>query len=310
MGQVVHKFSPKVINQMKSFYKNNLENAPSGAIFRAKKNGAFITAYQSGKVLFQGADAQQEANKWGENLTSSKKSATTKKRNKASLYSPPKGIFQQAHVGSDESGTGDYFGPITVASVFVDKSNIQTLIDLGVQDSKKLTDQTVMRLSTEILQLNIPYAMLTLDNKRYNQLQASGWSQGKMKAMLHHHVNDILLKKIENKSYQGIIIDQFCEPSLYKRYIASEKMSLAPKTFFMTKAETYSIAVATASVLARAKFLKALEMLSEQVGFQLLKGASNRVDQLIAQIMKKDQQLLDSCAKLHFSNTEKAKQYL
>src|SRR5699024_3693429 len=113
----------------------------------------------------------------------------------------------------------------------------------------------VLKLAEEIVKLEIPYALLVLHNEKYNIHQQNGWSQGKIKAMLHHHVNDLLLKKIEGKSYEGIIIDQFCEPSLYERYIASENKKLAPKTYFITKAESHSIAVATSSIIARASFL-------------------------------------------------------
>lgn len=310
MGQHVYTLSKETINKMKQHYKNALTNEPVGATFRAKTTNAVITAYNSGKVLFQGAKPEVEAGKW----VDVKREGNTKKPKKVAQattgYTPPTTIFKQTHIGSDESGTGDYFGPVTVASAYVEEDQIEALKRLGIQDSKKIDDQTVLRLAKEIVKLKVPYSLLILHNEKYNFHQQNGWSQGKIKAMLHHHVNNLLLKKIADKPYKGIVIDQFCEPSLYERYIATENEQLAPKTYFITKAESHSIAVATSSVIARASFLKELERLSALVGFTLLKGASKQVDQRIAQIMKQDRQLLNQCAKLHFVNTKKAEAYL
>lgn len=295
---------------MKKYYKNILVEVPPGAVFRAQTANAVITAYHSGKVLFQGAQAEKEASKWSEGMIEEKPKRRAPRSQPKTTFSPPTTIFNESHIGSDESGTGDYFGPITVASTYIEKSQIHALKSLGIQDSKKISDETILQLSKEIVKLNIPYSLLVLDNKKYNHLQQSGWSQGKMKALLHHHVNELLLKKVPRAPYEGIIIDQFCDPPLYKRYIATENKKLTPKTYFMTKAESYSIAVATSSVIARASFLKELKKLSELVGFSLLKGASKQVDQLIAEIIKKDRELLNKCAKLHFANTKKANAYL
>ncbi|HLQ73683.1 MAG TPA: ribonuclease HIII [Bacillota bacterium] len=302
MSQGVIHASEKNIQNMQQFYHDYLIDAPQGSIFRAKKPTVTITAYNSGKVLFQGKDATMELTKWDSNKSSpplAKKTGTV-----------PEHIFSASHIGSDESGTGDYFGPVTAASCYVTEENIEKLRAIGIQDSKNLTDEKALELSKQIVALKIPYALLTINNEKYNDLQQSGWSQGKMKAMIHHHVHRLLLEKIKEALYSGIVIDQFCEPSLYERYIQSENEQLFPKTYFTTKAESYSIAVAAASVIARAQFLKAMDKLSEKVGFRLLKGASAKVDEQIAKIITRDRSELYHCAKVHFANTKKAEQYL
>src|SRR5699024_219334 len=146
-----------------------------------------------------------------------------------------------------------------------------------------------------------------LKNERYNLLQKKGWSQGKMKAMLHQSCINNLVNKIPNRAYEGILIDQFCLPDIYQRHIASEQLQLQESTHFMTKAENYSIAVASASVIARARFVQEMNRLSNKVGMPLLKGASKKVDQQIAQIIKEQGRgILNKIAKTHFANTKKA----
>lgn len=295
---------------MKDYYAGSIVDVPQGAIFRAKNSNAVITAYRSGKVMFQGKSAEFESIKWVDEIAAETKQTKPTAKPKHNL-APPKDIFNDSHIGSDEAGTGDYFGPMTVASVFVKKDQIAKLKEIGVQDSKNLSDPTIRRLSKEILGLNIPYSLLVLRNPKYNALKARGWSQGKMKALTHHHAIDNVINDVEEGSFAGIVIDQFCEPSLYNKYIASEKQTSASNTYFITKAESHSIAVAAASIIARTSFLKEMDNLSEELGMTLPKGAAQHVDKAIAKIIKEHgHQALNSCAKTHFVNTKKAEAYL
>ncbi|WP_082918152.1 ribonuclease HIII [Oceanobacillus sp. Castelsardo] len=312
MGQIVTELSMEVILEMKQYYQHGLTPTPQGAVFRAKTDNAVITTYKSGKVLFQGKSPEVEANKWGIHTKQPILPNTNTKTNKRHSYSPERTLFSTSHIGSDEAGTGDYFGPITVGAVYVKKEQIGLLKELGIRDSKNLTDPIIRDLSKEIVKLKIPYSLVILHNEKYNRLQKKGWSQGKMKAMLHHSALNHLRKKIgEEALYEGILIDQFCEPGVYINYLKSENQKLQDKTFFMTKAESYSIAVAAGSIVARTSFVKEMEKLSSKIGIELPKGASSKVDQVIAKILKtKGESALDSLAKVHFANTKKAKKYL
>lgn len=312
MPQQVHVLTKETIKQMKQHYANILMPTPQGAIFRAKNTNAVITAYKSGKVLFQGASPETEANKWavvGKSIKANTKAQQLKKA--TTKFTPPSALFTSNHIGSDEAGTGDYFGPITVACTYVSAHQIELLKSIGVTDSKNLTDPIIEKLSKQIVKLNIPYSLLILHNERYNQLQKQGWTQGKMKAMLHHHAINNLVKKIADAPLDGILIDQFCEPAIYKKHIASEQETLSNNTFFMTKAESYSIAVAAGSIIARTSFVNEMDRLSKEAGILLPKGASKKVDQTIAKVIKeKGESYLNTCAKTHFANTKKAQVYL
>lgn len=310
MSQQVHIFSTEVVHKMRQHYTEALMPTPQGAIFRAKNKNAVITAYKSGKVLFQGASPEAEAGKWTADVGTV--SSKAKKKNQTSTpFTPSSGLFTSSHIGSDEAGTGDYFGPVTVACAYVQSHQIETLKSIGVTDSKNLTDPMIEKLSKEMVKLQIPYSLLILHNEKYNRLQQQGWTQGKMKTMLHHHAINNLLKKIGDAPLDGILIDQFCQPAVYQRHLASEQQKLTANTYFMTKAESYSIAVAAGSIIARTSFVNEMDRLSKEAGILLPKGASRKVDQAIAKVMnEKGEAYLNKCAKTHFANTKKAQAYL
>jgi len=320
MKNVTRSFSKETIEKMKYFYGDKIDDTPQGAIFRARTDGAVITAYKSGKVLFQGKGAEEEFTIWSEFAAADKAEQTTLFRESSSHVKTDEQtytndeveqILHESHIGSDESGTGDYFGPVTACAVFVERDCIAVLQEMGVQDSKKITDRNILLLTEEILQMDIPYSSMVIDNEKYNELQAQGWSQGKMKAILHHSVIQSVLQKVDESDVQGIVIDQFCPPAVYERHLASERHRLHNRTHFMTKAEDHSIAVATASILARAKFIQEMDRLSEWIGTELQKGASNKVDEIAAKIMREHgKDVLNKIAKVHFANTKKAKALL
>lgn len=304
MSFISQTFSNSILDKMKKFYIDDMINPPpSGAIFRAKTDNAVITAYKSGKVLFQGKNPDSEAHIWTsfENDTNVNDLSLNQNNDYEQAY------LSNSHIGSDESGTGDYFGPITTCAVYIKKEQIDQLKSIGIQDSKLITDQNIEKLSKQLINMNIPYSLMILHNEKYNILQKQGWSQGKMKAMLHHST----IKKLQEKlgfQTEAIVIDQFCMPNIYKKHLASEGESLLPHTHFLTKAEHHSIAVAAASVIARASFIKEMNRLSKESGYKLLKGASHKVDQLVAQIIEdKGEPYLNKIAKVHFANTNKAK---
>lgn len=312
MGQITHTFTKEIIDKMIYFYEDNKETTPQAAIFRARTDNAVITAYHSGKVLFQGKNPAEEAAIWTAFTPSSNKQIREKsKPNHKSSFNPPANFFTSSHIGSDESGTGDYFGPVTAAAVYIEADQIQALKNLGIQDSKTIKDQTIRKLAMELAQMKIPYSSMVIPNEKYNQLQQNGWTQGKMKTMIHQAVLDSLLVKTGKLSSAGILIDQFCEPGIFINHLKKENKRLAANTYFMTKAETHSIAVAAASVLARYRFITEMDKLSEKLGMEILKGASNKVDQQIAQIIREHgREMLPKIAKVHFANTKKAEQYL
>jgi ribonuclease HIII len=294
----------KTIEKMLHYYQDyKIDKVPQGAVFSAKIPGCTITAYQSGKVLFQGKNSEIESAKWGKQETKAPK--ITKRSSSNDKYAPPGNIEELSIIGSDEVGTGDYFGPVIVAAVFVKKDRLQLLKNMGVKDSKSLSDKQICEIAPKIID-TIPYSLLILHNEKYNKLQAKGMSQGKMKALMHNQAILNVMQKISPIVPEGILIDQFAEPSTFFKYLEGEKV-IEGNIFFSTKAEGLHLSVAAASIIARYAFVKEFDQLSKKAGMPLPKGAGEQVDHAAAKlILKLGKPSLNSFAKLHFANTEKA----
>ncbi|MFC3883177.1 ribonuclease HIII [Bacillus songklensis] len=305
MSNTVLKVDAGQLEKMRHYYQTKLtDKIPQGGLFTAKTTGCTITAYRSGKVLFQGKEAAKEAAKWGNG--DSQKSSPSSSASRKQVSSLPDNIGRQSFIGSDEVGTGDYFGPITVVAAYVDKKQIPLLQELGVRDSKSLTDEKIINIAKQLTAF-LPYSLLVLHNNKYNELQQKGMSQGKMKAILHNQAIGHVLRKIEPEKPEGILIDQFVESAIYYKHIAAQKQIVRENVYFSTKGESVHIAVAAASMIARYAFLKEMDKLSKQAGFTLPKGAGTQVDVAAARLIKsKGEQSLPLFTKLHFANTQKA----
>ncbi|WP_026581833.1 ribonuclease HIII [Bacillus sp. J33] len=303
MSQVVLLKKANEISEMKTYYAKYLnDKQPPGSIFAAKIPGCSITAYKSGKVLFQGNGCDTEAKKWG-NTT---QSAQPSKKPSPAAANLPENIGSLSVIGSDEVGTGDYFGPITVVAAYVKKDQIPLLKELGVKDSKNLGDEKIIEIAKQIKDI-VPHSLLTLHNDKYNKLQQSGMSQGKIKALLHNQAIGHVLGKIAPEKPEAILIDQFAKEEVYFNYLKKQQTIQRERVYFSTKAEGIHLAVAAASILARYAFVRHFENLSKQAGFPLTKGAGPKVDEAAARLIReKGREALSGFVKLHFANTEKA----
>ncbi|WP_408007145.1 ribonuclease HIII [Pseudalkalibacillus sp. A8] len=307
MSHAVLKLNQAQINKIKNEYQPYIQsNVPQGGLFVAKVEGCTITAYKSGKILFQGPAAEQESSRWGKEETSSSVPGKAKGRKKHA-YLPPENVGSMSLIGSDEVGTGDFFGPITVVAAFVSKEQLTLVKELGVKDSKLLKDPQIIEIAKDLIQC-IPYSLLVLDNPKYNELQSKGMSQGKMKAMLHQKAIGNVLSKVSNSAaVEGVLIDQFCEPPVYFKHTNSQP-GINPPFFFETKAEALHLSVAAASIIARYAFLNKMDELSDSIGFPLPKGAGPLVDEAAARVIfKHGVEGLKKVSKAHFANTQKAK---
>lgn len=304
MSHTVLTVSSTTLSQMKAHYaRHSAAKLPAGAVFSAKTAACAITGYRSGKVLFQGKEAQTEAAKW-QGETAKAAPARTKKPAPASL---PPGFASMSVIGSDEVGTGDYFGPITVVSAFARKEQLEELRALGVRDSKDLTDTQISMIAKKIAKV-VPYNLLILKNEKYNELQQQGMSQGKIKALLHNQALINLHKKIQPERPDAVLIDQFAEKNTYYRYLKDQKEIFQENVFFSTKGESVHLSVAAASIIARYAFIKQMDQLSNNAGFTIPKGAGSQVDIAAARLIReKGEDALLHFTKKHFANTEKAR---
>ena len=304
------KVSENTKKEMSEFFEDfKRPKTPAYAVFQADDADTVVTLYESGKAVFQGKSADISARMWMErerHLNPTKeidmKNSEDKKKEKTEIYVDPK-IYNSTSIGSDEVGTGDYFGPIVVTAAFVKKEDIPFLEELGVKDSKKMDDNKILEIVPEIIK-KIPYSSMILTNKEYNLKYTEDINMNKIKAILHNKV----LYELSNKYKSDyIIVDEFAKPYVYYSYLKSTP-NVVRNITFMTKGETKSLAVACASLISRYIFINEFDKLSESVDTFLPKGASDKVDQVGASIVKKyGFDKLKDIAKLNFKNTEKIK---
>lgn len=280
---------------------------PQGTKYRTKLSGHTVTLYNSNKLMIQGSDSeiigQQLLSKAGIQMN---QQPVTKIKNKVSLTSSDKMIQYDSFncIGSDEAGSGDYFGPMTVVASYVSKKNAEILKILGVMDSKNLKDKQIIELAEQIIPI-IPHSLLVLDNVKYNERKQMGWSQVKMKAVLHNEAIKNVLNKIE-EPVDYIVIDQFAVQGVYENY-ALGAIPERNKTKFETKGESKAIAIAASSIIARYAFVKHFEQIIKDTGISITKGAGGKVDVEAAKIIKlKGIDYLDRITKKDFKNREKA----
>lgn len=284
------------------------DKTPQYAKWQAKDGDTVVTLYESGKVVFQGKDADLASDFWitTEKLNSGKvdvKNSSNKEKKEKKTYVNPK-IYNSSSIGSDEVGTGDYFGPIVVTAAYVSEDKIPFLEEIGVKDSKKLTDLQILDIVPKFIK-EIEYESIILSNKEYNEYHSEDINMNKIKAILHNKVLTKMSNKIAN--YDFIIVDQFAEPYVYFNYLKNTPNVVRNINFF-TKGEDKHLAVACASLISRYIFINEFNKLSNNLGINLPKGASDKVDEVGKIIVDKyGFDKLKEIAKLNFKNTEKIK---
>ncbi|MCI8567927.1 MAG: ribonuclease HIII [Bacilli bacterium] len=296
---IVIRVNEEIKQKMIEYYKDKKRDKEIPyVVFQADEEDTVITMYTSGKVMFQGVSADVDASMWqamGGEIENSKE----KKKEQAydSKY------YNCSSVGSDEVGTGDYFGPIVVTAAYVPASKITFLEELGIKDSKKMTDETILKVAPKIAK-EIKYRSIILNNKEYNQKYTREYNMNKIKAIMHNKALYQLIQE-EKPEYDYIIVDEFAKEHRYYEYI-SDSVNQQKGITFMTKAEDKNLAVACGSVISRYIFLKEFDKICDQIHIPLPKGAGVLVDKAGEEVVSTyGEDKLSEIAKLNFKNTER-----
>ncbi len=203
-------------------------------------------------------------------------------------------------IGSDESGKGDYFGPLVTAAVAVTAANWRVLAELGVQDSKNLSDTRARDLAAQVAAA-FPNEVVTIMPRRYNELFASMRTVNRMLAWAHARAIEEVLAKTPEAALA--VADQFGDESLIRDALGRRGTTV--RLVQMHRGER-DPAVAAASLLARAEFLSRLDQLGRKAGMRLPKGAGAQVDAAgRALVAHRGADVLDQVAKRHFRNTSR-----
>lgn len=275
-----------IANLLSKFGKYQQTSKNPYISFFAKVDRTSISVYTSGKVVFQGAHAEQLAEPFG--------------------YKAQEVPQEQADlIGTDEVGNGSYFGGLMVVASFVSSEHIDFLKKIGVADSKKLTDDKICQIAP-LLMKKIPHVPMIVEPDKYNQAIKSGYNAVSIKVALHNQAIFLLENQLDQKA-KDIIIDAFTTEKNYKNYVKKEKNQVLSKITLLTKAEDQFLCVAVSSIIARFLFLENLEKLSKSSGFKLPSGAGANADKIAAKIIAtQGLDYLENLVKFHFANTQKA----
>ncbi|MGE4487953.1 MAG: ribonuclease HIII [Kiritimatiellales bacterium] len=209
----------------------------------------------------------------------------------------------QPHMGIDESGKGDFFGPLVIASVYTDAKTVEILKELGARDSKKISsDRVALQLASDIRKkLDGKFAIVTIGPEAYNRMYAKIGNVNRLLAWGHARAIENLLEKVPD--CPRALSDKFGSTVLIERALMEKGRKI--KMDQRTKAES-DPAVAAASILARAGFLSALRSMEKTFDIETVpKGCSAKVKQIAAELVaNKGPGILLKTCKCHFRTTD------
>ena len=294
---VVIRVNDEIKEKMIEYYKDKRrDKVIPYVVFQAQEEDTVITMYESGKVMFQGTSADVDAAMWGVQLENTKEKKEERKKENKKYY-------ECTCVGSDEVGTGDYFGPIVVTATCVKKEDIPKLEKLGVGDSKKIDDEKIKKIALELVKI-VKYRSVILDNKEYNEKYTKELNMNKIKAIMHNKVLHQLMTE-EKPKVDYIIVDEFAREARYYDYI-KDCPNIQKNITFLTKAEDKNLAVACGSIISRYLFLREFDKLCDSIHIPLPKGAGADVDKVGEEVVEKyGEEKLKEIAKVNFKNTDR-----
>lgn len=261
------------------------------AIFWGKRAKLNVTVYEKGpKVLVQGKETEDFVKFTLEPMVLGEARLGYEEIHDPEQFEP--------HFGIDESGKGDFFGPLVIAGVYVDKQIARNLIDAGIMDSKRISSAKRIRTLAGLIRETpgLKWEMVSLGPERYNEMHAKfrnlnsmlAWGHARVIEKLHHCVS----------ACPRALSDQFARPELLQN--ALKKQGITIQLEQRTKGES-DVAVAAASILARERFVDWMEKTSAASGIEIPLGASDAVVAAGRKILLvHGDEALGRVAKMHF----------
>jgi ribonuclease HIII len=268
----------------------------------AKDEGFVVSVYKpnskgESKVVFQGPDAQKEVQIWDQNALASAP--------KVDKFAKPRLVVKSfanvyPQIGSDEVGTGDFFGPVIVAASFLSQDDLAGIKELGITDSKAMDDEYILSIGSKLIH-TYDYSELALSPEKFNDVHDE-INMNAIKAKMHNRcLFNLSSRHLGAQVYQ----DQFAEPSLYYSYIKNEKDKVT-NIIFSPRGEKAFPSVALASVIARYSFLRKMQKLSEEYHMEFPHGAGDKADAFALEFKEKfGLEEFKKVAKISFANYKK-----
>lgn len=262
------------------------------AYFGASGDNVNITCYTNGRLLVQGKGTADFVRYYLE-------PELLREIRFGYEYLLQEGLSGEERIGVDESGKGDYFGPLVIAGIYADKTNLKELYDLKIVESKRISDKRALKL-TPVICSKFKNSIVIIGPEKYNMLYDKMNNLNRIMAWGHARVVENLLAKVNCRK---VIVDQFADKSALRNALMKKGRRIELE---QTPQAERDIVVAAASVVARGKFLARLQRLSQQFKADLPKGASAQVIEAGQRLIEAQGiQQLTKVAKLHFSTTQK-----
>ena len=301
MPNVTLKFDLEKYEEVKKYYSEYFTGETGDYLdFVAKYEDAVIKGYLSKKstrkVVFSGLNADIEAKKWDDTILLFGEDKPVEEKKEEKLHFVDFG----EQIGSDEVGVGDFYLPMIVVAAYINKNQYQRLKELGVTDSKKLSDKKIRELGPTLIK-EFEFSKLTLSNEKYNEMTVKGENINTLKAKMHNRALSNLHKKYIDVI--AIYVDQFVNENKYYSYLSKDDEPIVKGISFNTKGESRFPCVALASVIARYSLLLEKDKLDSKYGLDFPFGAGKQADEFKKVLLDKvGQSEFDKLVKRNFKN--------
>jgi len=292
---IVFKVNNTTIEKMKKYYDSQMVPCDDTTLlFKAHTIGCDISVKADGTVELTGQNALREAQHWSKKI----------KKKMASLNQMDD-VYNLHHIGSAETGSADYLGPICVVACYVSDEDVAWIKSLEIGKIDELTTKEIVQYA-KILKDRLVYSLLILDNSHYNKMVQDGFNQANIKAKLYNQAIVNVMQKVK-QSVKVKVITQFVSPKTYFNYLKNEVI-VVKDLMFESNAQDQYMAVAAAEILSRYAYLQYFANMSKSLKMNLCRGTSTNVDNVAVSIATKyGPKMLNKVAKLNFTNTKRVK---
>lgn len=217
-----------------------------------------------------------------------------------------KNYYPLSHIGCDETGSGDFFGPLCVVACYIDERDYDWLMSLNIRDPKLMTPQEVIDIAREIKD-RLVYSLLILDNSHYNQMAAAGHNLANIKAKLYNQAVTNVMQKVAMKIDKKVV-NQFVSPKTYYNYLKNEVIVVKDLSFEQKGEEQY-LAIMCSSILSKYAFYQYFNNMSRSLKMKLPRGnTSSVVDHVAITIAQKyGKKILLKVTKTNMTNYKRIK---
>ena len=209
------------------------------------------------------------------------------------------------HIGCDETGSSDFFGPLCVVACYIDERDFDWLVSLGMRDPKDMDNHELVRIAREIKDRLI-YSLLILDNSHYNAMVKAGNNLANIKAKLYNQAVTNVMQKV-GMPIKDKLVNQFVSPKTYYNYLKNEVIVVKDLTFVQKGEEKY-LAIVCSMILSRYAYLQYFTNMSRSLKMKLPHGNSSSIDSIAIEIAKKyGPKMLNKVTKTNMTNYKRIK---